>query len=308
MNDNEVRNVLLHINLNPDQPSLSIPITFGNGQILEGLIDTGSDISLISHNIAKSFNLKPLPSDPIKLTFGNSSSVLCVMKVVTDITFLSKNMKSSFYVSQTCPVPLLLGMDFIRESCLVIKVNDHSATIESHLMDRKVMMVNHEKPDEKVYPVMLYSDNVLIPYSTNKITVQCPYIGTGTVIMDPDILFIRRKDLEVVPSLLSIERNCCQIIIINPNSYPVYIQRNAIVGFVDFSVEEKFCNFVELLNFPDQETKLEYGIKNADQDNGGTTSEGNEKEELDTDSIPFNIPSNMDIESKNKLLEFLNLY
>lgn len=143
-----------------------------------------------------------VPTDPVRLTFGNSSCDLLVTKATVTFRFLSKEMPFAFYVSESVPVSLLLGMEFIRKSCLTIKVNELYAEIESYMMDRKILMMEGTTDDNRMYPVTVFEDTVIDPKTNQIIILYCRYIETGTVIFEPDILFMRRRDITIPSSLV----------------------------------------------------------------------------------------------------------
>lgn len=208
-------------------------------------MDSGSSVSIISPATLSKLNLKQIPIDGPKVSGIAGERTKIKACVDTNVAFDGQITKTRFLVHQSFTFPILLGLDYLRNSCArivfnkrQIKVdnNDHCCSMADIIGDE--YFEEQDTPDDCLYAAFT---TVIPPRSCIPIKVVCDPSTNGGALIEP--VERRSQPYYSYPALVSIKDGHSIVLVVNPTSDSVPVYRDSVLA--KFAAEENRKTKVE---------------------------------------------------------------
>lgn len=178
---------------------------------------------------------------PVALCYGNGEKNL-----VTEVTHAITNFEGhkiplEFKISDHLPYNVLLGINFILNFRLNIRVVSSTEVIIESTLLSDVLPVNSIEVDQ-VDKVFAIGEHVVPPRSTQIIPVHCPNLLHGCVLVEPNL----GADFSTLEGVVYFIDHQSQLLISNYSLAPVLVHNDATVGYIDYNEEKRRIKNSEL--------------------------------------------------------------
>lgn len=215
-------------------PSSPIHIeTHINGKRHLAIVDTGSAVTIISHQLLKKIPHNKFVSKHKSHQSANSTAINVVGEIELDVRIQGHKTTIIADVASNLVTNVLLGNDWITKNRVIIDTPDQRILLTDRNR-RIVATASFTRPTNKHFKVLLTEEITLPPFSEKCIDVTIPSNTTGP----NDALFEPRsnlytKQLLIVNALITVRRNRSQLMIINASDRQRTLARNTKLGEIN---------------------------------------------------------------------------
>ena len=213
-------------NVNKISNSSLLARTIINGQIHKLLVDTGSSSSLLSENMVEQLfgpvsELQPVEKSN-KLTTADGAPLDIKGKMILEFSLGDLMFHHEFYVANI-DLPGILGLDFLEQFDITIKVSSASLQIGDRCIDL-------EREDSVQCARVKFSKKVVIPPETEMVVKA---YAKGEIAQDCEVMVEPFKNLSRKGLLVSnsvVQPNKILLSVLNVTKKPIHVKQHSLVG------------------------------------------------------------------------------
>ena len=227
-----------------------------NDQPTEGIVDTGSAISIIHLDFLKTIQHNKFIPQHHTCRTANATPLNLIGQIQLEIKV--KHVKTSIntYVATNLITPILLGNDWINPNHVHLFGDQQRLTIPDQ--HGELISIPYMEPNCFNYPALLVNQITLPPHSQTLVDITSPITNTNDLIFEPYERHISK--LILIPhALLNINNNKAKVVLINAQNRPHTLPKNTRIGTISrdatFSIYTTIQNPTEQQSFSNQKRK-----------------------------------------------------
>ncbi|KAI1295885.1 hypothetical protein HDE_05254 [Halotydeus destructor] len=171
------------------------------------------------------------------MKFGNGANSASNLKVTLKIQINQRNLSQDFIVYENLPCDMLFGLDFLRNSMMIMRFRDNIIEYEDSVFAEH-LPVNMIGENQRHISKVWVTEKVLLPPMSSKDVLcycyQCPY---GTALFEPRVRFQdMSSELRLENTLTNITNHKLHIPVHNVSARPILL-REQVLGHIDFNIE-----------------------------------------------------------------------
>ena len=216
------------------------------GQLFCGIVDTGSVRSLIKESQRYKTGVPSSVTNGICIRFGDGAIETLNQQLAIETEFENLKQTHNYLIAKNLPVPLLLGLDFLRKFGVTLKLSPKSIEIESPnefaclLANELPLFENDDSPRSVSLPLAV----TLPPYHGIIMTVCCEDSLYEQAFFEPSAQLSEKYGILLEPALVEIINNEFRININNYASQELFLPRNLCIGHINHNDTD--CLFSDL--------------------------------------------------------------